>query len=99
VVPQHLPRQLDARREARPGECGRGGLRGVTRYQGRFAIEIETCARCQGPLRVIASIEEPEVIAGILAHREREGGAVEPELAPIAARAPPRPRPRQGRLL
>jgi hypothetical protein len=60
-----------------------------------FAIEIDTCARCQGRLRVIASIEEPEVIARILAHRERDGGAAAPALAPIVARAPPR----QGRLL
>ena len=60
-----------------------------------FAIEIDTCARCQGRLRVIASIEEPAVIARILAHRDRASGGPEPELAPIAARAPPR----QGRLL
>ncbi len=59
-----------------------------------FAIEIETCVRCQGRLRVIASIEEPEVIARILAYRERDCGAAEPELAPIAARVPPQ----QGRL-
>ena len=58
-----------------------------------FAIEIETCGSCRGRLRVIASIEEPEVIARILAHRERDCGAAEPELAPIVARAPPR----QGR--
>ena len=51
-----------------------------------FAIEIDTCARCQGRLRVIARI---------LAHRDRASGGPEPELAPIAARAPPR----QGRLL
>jgi hypothetical protein len=30
---------------------------------------IETCARCQGRLRVIASIEKPEVFERILAHR------------------------------
>ena len=36
-----------------------------------FGIEIDTCARCGGRLRIIASIEEPEVIAKILAH----GGA------------------------
>ena len=42
----------------------------------------------------IASIEEPQVIARILAHRDRDCGTLEPELAPIAARAPPR----QGRL-
>jgi len=60
-----------------------------------FAIEIDTCVRCQGRLRVIASIEEPEVIARILAHRDRSLDTAEPERAPIVARAPPR----QGRLL
>jgi hypothetical protein len=60
-----------------------------------FAIEIDNCARCQGRLRVIASIEEPELIARILAHRERESDAAAPQLAPLGARAPPW----QGRLL
>ncbi len=55
-----------------------------------FAIEIETCVRCQGRLRVIASIEEPEVIARILAHWERSMDMSEPKHSPIAARAPPR---------
>jgi hypothetical protein len=32
-----------------------------------FNIEIERCARCAGRLRVIASIEEPALIARILA--------------------------------
>ena len=62
-----------------------------------FAIEIEACARCQGRLRVIASIEEPEAIVRILAHRARECGAAEPQLVPLGARAPPPPR--QGELL
>jgi hypothetical protein len=33
-----------------------------------FNIEIESCACCGGRLKVIASIEDPEVIARILAH-------------------------------
>ncbi|MCI0436641.1 MAG: transposase [Gemmatimonadetes bacterium] len=57
-----------------------------------FAIEIDTCARCHGRLRVIASIEDPEVITRILAHLDRASGTPEPELAPRAARAPPPPR-------
>lgn len=36
-----------------------------------FGIDIEACARCGGKLKVIASIEESEVIAKILAHLER----------------------------
>ena len=33
-----------------------------------FKIDIETCETCGGPVRVIASIEEPTVIKRILAH-------------------------------
>jgi hypothetical protein len=33
-----------------------------------FAIDIETCSDCGGTLRVIASIEEPALIASILGH-------------------------------
>jgi hypothetical protein len=36
-----------------------------------FGIEIEDCARCSGKLKVIAGIEEPQVIAKILAHLEK----------------------------
>ena len=60
-----------------------------------LAIEIDTCARFQGRLRVIASIEEPELIARILAHRERSLDRAKPEHLPMAARAPPR----QGLML
>jgi hypothetical protein len=48
-----------------------------------FGIEIETCARCHGRLQVIASIEEPGVIARILAHRDRTSGTSEPDLVPL----------------
>jgi hypothetical protein len=53
-----------------------------------FGIEIESCARCGGRLKMIASIEDPAVIARILAHLDRTVG-IQPELAPLAARAPP----------
>jgi hypothetical protein len=33
-----------------------------------FAIDITTCPQCGGPLTLIAAIEEPAVIAKILAH-------------------------------
>jgi len=50
-----------------------------------FAIDIETCRRCGGRLKVIASIEEPEVIERILAHLDR----AEPAVTPFAPQAPP----------
>ena len=49
-----------------------------------FAIDIETCPDCGGRLRVIACIEEPQLIAKILGHvRARD------EATNLEARAPP----------
>jgi len=54
-----------------------------------FGVDIEACARCGGKLKVIASIEEPAVIAKILAHLECTApDHYQPEL-PLGARAPP----------
>jgi hypothetical protein len=52
-----------------------------------FGIEIEQCVRCGGDLKVIASIEEPELIERILAHR-RERGEEAASTASLGARAP-----------
>jgi hypothetical protein len=41
-----------------------------------FCIEIEQCVRCSGRLKVIASIEEPELIERILKADDREQDAV-----------------------
>jgi hypothetical protein len=56
-----------------------------------FAIDIEVCRRCGGKLKVIASIEEPAVIARILGHLGRDAEAVDPEAVDRAhpSRAPP----------
>ncbi len=53
-----------------------------------FGIEIEQCVRCGGRLKVIASIEEPELIERILAHR-RERGEEDAPTCSLGARAPP----------
>lgn len=54
-----------------------------------FGIDIEAFARCGGKLAVIASIEEPEVIAKILAHLERTAPDPHQSELPLGARAPP----------
>jgi hypothetical protein len=54
-----------------------------------FGVEIESCARCGGKLKVIASIEEPAVIAKILARRERTSPDQYQSELPLGARAPP----------
>ena len=55
-----------------------------------FGIELEQCACCGGRLRVIASIEEPELIERILAHRRERGGEGDAPMCSLGARAPPR---------
>jgi hypothetical protein len=51
-----------------------------------FAIEVETCRRCGGRLRVIASIEDPDVIERILDHLGRDEQCLDPA---HPSRAPP----------
>ena len=53
-----------------------------------FAIAIDTCRRCGGTLRVIASLEDTALSARILAQLEQRS-AESPAQAPFAARAPP----------
>ena len=53
-----------------------------------FGIEIETCLQCGGKVKVIASIEDPVVIAKILGHlAARE--------APVRSRPPTRGPPQE----
>lgn len=37
-----------------------------------FDIDIETCSRCGGEVKIIASIEDPAVIRKILAHLDKQ---------------------------
>jgi hypothetical protein len=61
----------------------------LTRFHGVFGIEIDRCARCGGKLKIIAGIEEPEVIAKVLSHlRHMAPDQYQIEL-PLGARAPP----------
>ena len=61
-------------------------LTGAQRLKRVFAIDIETCRRCGGQLKVIASIEDPPVIERILAHL---GCDSEPSDSAHPSRAPP----------
>jgi hypothetical protein len=54
-----------------------------------FAIDIEQCVRCGGRVLGVASIEDPELIECILAHRRERGEDAAPA-APLGPRAPPR---------
>ena len=55
-----------------------------------FNIDIETCGRCGGSLKVIACVEDQDVIDRILAHlREKEQDAPAQPLLVPPTRAPP----------
>ncbi len=51
-----------------------------------FGVEIECCARCGGQLKIIASIEEPQLIAKILSHLERAAPEQYQSGLPLGAR-------------
>jgi hypothetical protein len=54
-----------------------------------FGVQIESCARCGGELKIIASIEEPQFIAKILSHLERAVAEQSQSELPLGARGPP----------
>ena len=53
-----------------------------------FNIDIETCERCKGQVKIIACIEDPAVIERILSHLKGKEPSVEPAMLP-EERAPP----------
>ena len=64
----------------------------LTRYHGVLAprvfnIDVETCSKCGGRMKVIAAIEDPKIIRKILDHRGLD--TKPPPLKP--ARGPPSP--------
>jgi hypothetical protein len=63
-----------------------------------FRIDIESCRRCGGRVKVIASIEDPGVIRQILDHLNRRGGLSPVGLALPLARAPPQREQSRGQI-
>jgi hypothetical protein len=54
-----------------------------------FGIEIESCERCGGAVKIIASIEDPQVIGRILQHLGLEDSNARSSHQLPPARAPP----------
>jgi hypothetical protein len=78
--------------EATPAER-RASMTWAQRLKRVFGIDVETCRACGGAVRIIACIEQPEVIDKILSHLDAK--AVEPQ----ATRRPPcRAPPQAGRF-
>ncbi len=93
VTPAHrgigAPQPLSSADAAKPPTPCHVAMNWARRLKRVFGIEIERCARCAGRLRIIASIEEPEVIAKILAHQEKTAPDQHEAELPLGARAPP----------
>lgn len=53
-----------------------------------FGIDIEACPACGGAMRIIASLEDPDVIEKILAHLDAKGAECEAIRRP-PSRGPP----------
>jgi hypothetical protein len=54
-----------------------------------FGVQIESCGRRGGELKIIASIEEAQLIAKILSHLERAVAEQSQSELPLGARGPP----------
>ena len=55
-----------------------------------FEIDIETCPICAGAVRIIACIEDPDVIAKILTHLDAKGAEPQAPRRPPCRAPPPR---------
>jgi hypothetical protein len=64
-APKQLVSGADEEKPQTPRHVAMNWARRLKRV---FGVEIERCTRCGGRLSIIASIEEPQVIAKILAH-------------------------------
>ena len=81
VVPQHPRGRVDSDKPLAP-------MSWAQRLKRVFAIDIESCPDCGGKLRVIASIEEPGLIAKILGHVHdcRDAGGRAPKVGALRRR-------------
>ena len=66
----------------------RASMTWAQRLKRVFKIDIEVCSQCGGPVKVIASIEDPAVIQKILDHLQQKGETQDIIQLP-AARGPP----------
>ena len=79
--------------EVRPAAERHAAMTWAQRLRRVFNIDIEVCARCGGSVKVIACIEEQDVIDRVLAHMhaKEQNTPTLPHLAP-PTRAPPETR-------
>jgi hypothetical protein len=93
-----LRAQIVVAKRGRDGSAGQGrgsavpkhiAMNWAQRLKRVFGIEIESCERCGGAVKIIASIEDPQVIGRILEHLGLDGSDAHRHKLP-PARALPR---------
>ena len=80
-------RQSDSQADDRTAAERHSAMTWAQRLKRVFQIDIETCEKCQGPVRIIACVEDPAVIRKILEHLKNKAYAdsqaqLPPERAP-----------------
>jgi Putative transposase len=85
-APQPLVSGAEAAKASPPRHVAMSWARRLKRV---FGVQLESCARCGGQLKIIASIEEPQLIAKILSHLERAAAEQSQSELPLGARGPP----------
>jgi hypothetical protein len=76
-------------KEDKTPEERRAAMTWAQRLKRVFKIDVETCAHCGGAVKVIACIEDQQVIDKILSHLKKKDGLPLPPDALPEARAPP----------
>ena len=71
------------------GEERRGKMSWAMRLKRIFNIDVTVCRHCQGSMRIIACIEDRQVINKILAHINRKQEPFAPVMTGTGIRAPP----------
>ena len=76
-------------KERTPAER-RAAMTWAQRLKRVFGIDIETCPACGGAMRIIACIEDPDVIEKILAHLDAKVAEPDAPRRPPCRAPPPR---------
>ena len=81
--------KLTAIRSPLDGEERRGKMSWAMRLKRVFNIDITVCKHCQGPVRIIACIQDRQVINKILAHINQQQKSLGRSMIGAGIRAPP----------
>ena len=81
-------RRSDERGQSSSSAARRAAMTWAQRLKRVFNIDIETCPKCGGAVKIIACIEDPVVIDKILIHLDKKAASTEQVLRPHP-RAPP----------